>query len=227
VARHFLGNASLELSFSIHQINLWVGLTYEEESELSSIHNAISHDVNSESVIDRLFKLRLTWTRMGSFDWQGQSSRDIIEKKMVAWRSVGVNTKTEMNAQSWQFRIACVPQEFFDKVVQIAEAHREGKLKGMKAVGSDGRASKKAKKGVEVSLNSKYAGTEEGPEIKTQFFKDLAWVKLDADFKAIGTLLEQVRTSVITLDQFMENLTSYKDFKFLRIQLRVKVCQQL
>ena len=223
VATYFVGNKLLSMSFSIHLLHIWVDLSYEEESELSSIHNLLAHDINSESVTDKLYKLRLSWTRMGSFDWANKSSQETIDLKLRVFRCVGIKTKGDMNNHSWMLRLACTPQTFFDKLVAVAEAHREFKLKGMKAPTSDSKGKKNKPK--ETSLSSKFSGGggEEGPEIKNLYYKELSWLKLDKDFIAVTVMLESVRAGITALDDFMASLADYKDYKFLRIQLRVKV----
>ena len=230
VAQHFAGNKLLELTFSVHCLIIWCNLTYDEESEHSSIHNLLSHDVNTESIMDRLYKLRISWTKHGCFEWLSQTSEEVLNKKLQVFKTIGIGTKTEMNSFSWMLRIACAPQAFFDKVMQVAEAHKFFKLKGMKAPLSSKQAmalasgSKVKGRGKgEVSNASKYAGVEEGPDMKQQVFKDISWIRLDADYEAIGIMLENVRLGVDSLDEFNTNHAKYKDMKFLRIQLRVKV----
>ena len=111
-----------------------------------------------------------------------------------------------------------------EKLIAVSEAHRECKLKGMKVARAHDSKSKKPKPDSDVSLNKKYSSSEEGPEIKTLFFKELSWIKLDKDFEAMTQYLEALRAGVTTYDEFMSNLADYnKDYKFLRIQLRVKV----
>ena len=222
-ATYFVGNDLLALSFSTHLVHIWIDLTYEEESELSSVHNLVAHDINSESVSDKIYKLRLSWTHLGCFDWENLRGTEVMDLKLRAFRCIGIKTKQDLNSNSWMLRLACTPQPFFDKLIAVSEAHRECKLKGMKVAGGNQSTSKKPRPAPDVSLNKKYSSSEEGPEIKTLFFKELSWIKLDKDFEAMTQYLEALRAGVTTYEEFMSNLADYKDYKFLRIQLRVKV----
>ena len=145
-ANHFAGT-NLEATYRNHHVVVWVGLTYDEESNLSASHNLCSHDVNNETTVDHLLKLRLSWARLGKFDAERSNDPRIKEMKLKCFKSIGINTQSQINAKHTQWAIAtAASQDFFDIVIRVSQQYQQGKVKDQKLVAGSEAKTKSAKK---------------------------------------------------------------------------------
>ena len=225
-AQYFFGDDKLRLTFDYHSCHVWVDLTYDEESEFAMVHNIQGHDVNVTTYMDKVFKARTSWIQMGSFEWLGSNDSEVKKLKNKVYCSIGMADQKEQANNALVLRIACMPEEFFDKISAVNNLFRNAQLKGMKPAKSGEGGSASARKrlktdGKEASAN--YGRENKDSEIHKKFFKELGWIKLQSDFSAVGNMLERLVSNLTTLDEFMKDLAQYKDMKFLRIQLRVLV----
>lgn len=228
VANHFKGT-QVESSFRHHQLIIWVGLTFDEQSRLSSVNNAAAHDVREVDVPERMHKLRYNWTRLGCFDWERSNSQKVKKMKSACFESLGITTKQGENTMHTTWKLATAPEFFFNKVIDLCEAHQEGKIKNQKLNKTAMKAlAKKAKKGnagmaEPVDWTQKYKDTLKGVALPFAILSDLSWVSKPNDHKNIGRFLDSVLDGSWNLQEYSYNLNRYKTLKYLRLQLKTEV----
>ena len=223
---HFTGTR-LEASYRHHQLIIWVGLTYEEESELSAVHNQVSHDVNKEDIQDILHKLRYSWVRLGRFDSDRAQDFQAKAWKASCFKTVGVQTAKQMNSYNPLWKIATSPEHFFQAIIKVADMHDDGLVLDQKV---NARADTKGKAKVgqtnfqnPVDFNTKFKDNVRGSPAPTLFFYEMSWIKRSEDYDNITRFLQNVINQDWSLPTFQQKLAIYKNIKFLRIQLRVQV----
>ena len=214
VADYFAGSA-MESLFRNHHVFLWVGLEYEEESNMSATHNLCSHDVNNETMVDHLLKIRLSWTKLGCFDSERSNDPIIKGKKTQCFKSIGVDTMKEMNTKHTLWTLGTATnQSFFDNIIAVAKQYAGGFVKDQKLVA--GAQGGKKRKGGE-------AGKKFGEMqniIPMAFYNEMAWIKKEEDYVNISKFLKNVLDQTWSLNEFSEYLSKYKSMKFLRIQIK-------
>lgn len=227
-ADYFTGT-KVEQAFRHHHVVIWVGLDYNEESERSAVHNQVSHDVNTEDPQDQLHKLRYGWVRLECFDHERSNDPSVKEKKAQCFKSIGATTQKSINASHTLWRLACAPEYFFKRVVEVANMHADGQVKDQKvnasaaAGGKSGKKPGNANMAKPVDFSVKFKATQKGTPIAQAFFSDLSWVRRDEDYELIGKYLMNVIKTQWSIPEFLYNLQKYKNIKFLRIQIRTEV----
>jgi hypothetical protein len=224
-AAYFKGREDLELSFTWHLCYVSVGLPEAVQSELSVLHNYIDHDVNKSDMIDIIMKIRINWEAHDCFDSRRTNDPKIKNIKHAILKSVGFK---DANSGSNAWIIATSAKTFFDEIVILAENHLHGILKGQKTNRAKGGASKKQKVGnagqaSSIDWHQTFSDTQVGAPLPHDVYKAVAWVKHTADADNIVMLMKQVNALVLDLKTFVERVKTYKNMKFLRLQIRNQV----
>ena len=224
-AAFFRGRAELEMSFTWHNCYVSVGLPEEVQSELSVLHNYIDHDVNKSDMIDIIMKIRINWNANQRFESRRTNDPKIKKMKHKILQSVGFK---DANSGWNAWIIATSEQSFFDEIVNMAENHSQGILKGQKTNRAKGGASKKQKVGnagqaSSIDWHQTFSDTQVGAPLPHDVYKAVAWVKHKADSDNIVKLMKQVNALYLDMKSFLEHVKTYKHLKFLRLQIRNQV----
>ena len=212
----------LEIGF-FTQVICWVGLTYEEESELSAVHNLASHDVQQELAQDQMHKLRMSWTRLGKFDFERSNSPAVKRLKLQCLKTIGISDLKSGNAAYKLWKLACSPDDFFDELIKMCNMHQDGQIKDqvLNKVAGKGKKSKGEVRPVDFART--YQNTQQGTPIPSTILQDLCWIKDPVDFTHIVDSLKNVTQGAWSLTQFTAFVSKYKSIKFLRTQIKVQL----
>jgi len=228
VANFFTGT-KLELGFRNHLVMIWVDLTYEEESERSSVHNKIAHDTNTEDVQDNLHKLRYGWIRLGKFDTERVNSADTKRMKSECFQGIGITSKASQNTHHTWWKMATSRDSFFDKLITVCDNHDAGNVKEQKMNARGVAAAKLAQKTGQagmlppVDFNQSFKDRLKGTPCPAIFLNDMAWIKRDEDYDVVEKYMVQVINANWSIAEFLDTLSKYKSMKYVRIQLRTQV----
>ena len=166
-------------------------------------------------------KLRMSWTRLGQFDYERGNSEEIKAKKLACMMTVGVTSLSASNSKHSLWKMATTPTDFFETIIKLCNMHSYGQITGQKI---NKVAQKKAKKTRDHALpvvdwNNKYSDNLAGSNIPNYVFVNLSWIKQDADFSGILKFLINVTNGLWTLQHCMEMVQRYKAMKYIRIQI--------
>lgn len=228
VADHFTGTR-LEISYRHHQVIPWVGLTYEEESTVSSSHNICSHDVQKVPVVDNLLKLRLTWSKLGCFEAERSNDPVIKKQKLACFKAIGITSQTVINTKHTMWKLATASnQEFFDAVVEASRLHMDGQIKDQQLKpGSEPKQAKSNAKNKRKSTDDESKMFDDFTnQIPHEFYTQLSWIKRKEDYNVILTFLKNLNQGLWNLHEFATQLQRFKSMKYLRLQIRHHVRTQ-